>query len=91
MTDEEFNKDIAEEKDEYRMYLFKDFKRIFWNHLLSIIFKTDAYHAFKIRKDYMLNNVIRAFCVTVELVFCRIKVIINLMAYLVLLVVVERL
>ena len=80
MTDEEFNKDIAEEKDEYRMYLFKDFKRIFWNH-----------HAFKIRKDYMLNNVIRAFCVTVELVFCRIKVIINLMAYLVLLVVVERL
>ena len=67
--------------DEFVEHLYKEHKRIFWNHLNSIIFGADAYRAYKQQKDYLLHKIVKPFGVPVEAAFRRIEVITRYMEY----------
>ena len=67
--------------DEYTAFLYKEYKRFFWNHLHSIIFGADAYRAYKQQKDYLLHKIVKPFGVPVEAAFRRIEVITRYMEY----------
>ena len=67
--------------DEFVEHLYKEHKRIFWNHLNSIIFGADAYRAYKQQKDYLLHKIVKPFGVPGEAAFCRIGVVARYMEY----------
>ena len=77
----ECDNELHEDEDAYRVHLYEEFKRAFWNHLHSIIFGADAYKAFKQQKDYLLNKLIKPYGVTVKAAFRRVEVITSLMAH----------
>lgn len=66
---------------EYTDFLYQEFNRALWNNLHSIIFGADAYRAFKQQKDYMMNQIVKPFGISVEAAFRRIEVMTNLMVY----------
>ena len=62
-------------------FLYKEYERMFWNHMHSIIFGPDAYRAFKQQKNYLMNKIIKPFGVTVDAAFPRVDAIVTLLPY----------
>ena len=77
----DLDREVYPSQEEYKLYLFEEFKRHFWNSLHSIIFGADAYRAFKQQKDYLMRQIIKPFGVAVEIAFRQIEVLANLMEY----------
>ena len=53
----------------------------FLNNLNSIIFGADAYRAFKEQKNYLMNQIVKPFGISVEAAFRRVEVIARMMEY----------
>ena len=65
----------VENNEDFVAFLYKEYKRAFWNHLHSIIFGADAYRAYKQQKDYLLHKIVKPFGVSIEAAFWRIEVV----------------
>lgn len=76
-----FEDGVFEDNEHYTQFLYQEYKRMFWNHLHSIIFGPEAYRAFKQQKNYMMNKIIKPFGVSVDASFRRIDAMTSLLTY----------
>ena len=79
--DRVFDDEEYENVQQWTDFLYKEYERMFWNHMHSIIFGPDAYRAFKQQKNYLMNKIIKPFGVTVDAAFRRVDAIVTLLPY----------
>ena len=65
----------------FTAHLYKLFFQVFWNHLHAVMFGADAYRAFKVQKDYLLNKIVKPHDVGVEKAFRRNDTLTNLLNF----------
>lgn len=76
--DRAFDSNKFNDVEEWKEFLFKEYERMFWNHLYSVIFGPDAYRSFEQQKDYMLHGLKKPYTVPVDAAFRRIDVMVGL-------------
>lgn len=67
--------------DQWTDFLYREYERMFWNHLHSVIFGPDVHRAFKQQKNYMMHKIVKPFGVSVDAAFRRIDVMVNLVIW----------
>jgi hypothetical protein len=77
----EYDEEVHANNAKWTDFLYTEYKRMFWNHLHSIIFGPNAYKAFKDQKNYMMNKIIKPFGVSVDAAFRRVDAMATLLPY----------
>ena len=72
---------LYDNTNEYRTYLFKEYKRRILNGIYQVTFGADTYCAFRTQKEYMWNQIVKSWGVSMEVSFRRIDVLANIMRH----------